>query len=189
MNGCPNISTGRCNCLTRAERLATLRSGGSIMVVQVTGSRNVSHSTPSHSLATTSAVAERSWIAASRLPVIRSVILGTTLFVALLVWVAFSVGLIPQGTHLIDKLRVLGVTTWLYALVQLIDMKLWHSRFAQRRRAASRIPEVVEGWLLAQMLSSFGVVYYALTDDARWLAAGILMLLLSFVVFPIRDEP
>lgn len=116
-------------------------------------------------------------------------ILGTTLFVALLVWVAFSVGLIPQGTHLVDRLRVLGVTTWLYALVQIIDMKIWHSRFAQRRRAASRIPEVVEGWLLAQMLSSFGVVYYALTDDAHWFVAGIVMLLLSFVVFPIRDEP
>lgn len=115
-------------------------------------------------------------------------ILGTTLFVALLVWVAFSVGLIPQGTHYIDKLRVLGVTTWLYALVQIVDMKIWRSRFAQRRRASSRIPEVVEGWLLAQMLSSFGVVYYALTDDARWFVAGIVMLLLSFVVFPIRDE-
>ena len=158
------------------------------MVGQVTGSRNVSHTTPSHSLATTSGSETASWLTPSRLPAIRSVILGTTLFVALLVWVAFSVGLIPQGTHLTDKLRVLGVTTWLYALVQIIDLKVWHSRFAQRRRAASRLPEVVEGWLLAQMLSSFGVVYYALTDDARWFAAGIVMLLLSFVVFPIRDE-
>jgi hypothetical protein len=149
----------------------------------------LSHSTPSHSVATTSQATAPSWLTPSRLPAIRSVILGTTLFLALLVWVAFSVGLIPQGTHLIDKLRVLGVTTWLYALVQLVDMKIWHSRFAQRRRAASRVPEVVEGWLLAQMLSSFGVVYYALTDDMRWFVAGILMLLLSFAVFPIRDEP
>ncbi|MGH7638052.1 MAG: hypothetical protein ACREOK_10415 [Gemmatimonadaceae bacterium] len=115
-------------------------------------------------------------------------ILGTTLFVGLLTWVCFTVGLIPQGTHLVDKLRVLGVTTWIYALAQILDMKLWHSRFAQRRRAASRIPEVLEGWLLAQMLAAFGIVYYALTDDARWFAAGIIMLLLSFVVFPIRDE-
>jgi predicted PurR-regulated permease PerM len=151
-------------------------------------SRNVSHTTPSHSVPTTSGTIYRSWLRRSHLPAVRSVILGTTLFVALLVWVAFSVGLIPQGTHLIDKLRVLGVTTWLYALVQIIDMKVWHSRFAQRRRAASRVPEVVEGWLLAQMLSSFGLVYYALTDDARWFVAGIVMLLLSFVVFPIRDE-
>lgn len=149
----------------------------------------MSHTTPSHSVATTSTATEKAWLTPARLPAIRSVILGTTLFVALLVWVAFSVGLIPQGTPYIDKLRVLGVTTWLYALVQIIDMKIWHSRFAQRRRAASRIPEVVEGWLLAQMLSSFGVVYYALTDDAHWFVAGIVMLLLSFVVFPIRDEP
>ena len=158
------------------------------MLPQANGSRNVSHMTPSHSVATTSGTAEASWLTPSRLPAIRSVILGTTLFVALLVWVAFSVGFLPHGTHLIDKLRVLGVTTWLYALVQLIDMKIWHSRFALRRRAASRIPEVVEGWLLAQMLSSFGVVYYALTDDPRWFVGGIVMLLLSFVVFPIRDD-
>jgi hypothetical protein len=159
------------------------------MVVQVNGSRNLSHTTPSHSVVTTSEAMSRSWLTPSRLPAIRSVILGTTLFLALLVWVAFSVGLIPQGTHLIDKLQVLGVTTWVYALAQLVDMKIWHSRFAQRRRAASRVPEAVEGWLLAQMLSSFGVVYYALTDDVRWFVAGIVMLLLSFVVFPIRDEP
>ena len=148
----------------------------------------MSHTSPSPSLATTSAAARWSWLTPARLPAVRSVILGTTLFVGLLVWVAFSVGLIPQGTHLVDKLRVLGVTTWIYALVQIVDMKIWRSRFAQRRRALSRVPEVVEGWLLAQMLSSFGLVYYALTDDWYWFAAGIVMLLLSFVVFPIRDE-
>lgn len=165
-----------------------LRSGASIMVDQLIRSRNLSHTTPSPSATTTSHVAGRPWLSPARLPAIRSVILGTTLFVGLLIWVCFTVGLIPQGMHLIDKLRVLGVTTWLYALVQILDMKIWHSRFAQRRRAASRIPEVLEGWLLAQMLASFGVVYYALTDDARWFAAGIIMLLLSFVVFPIRDD-
>ena len=122
------------------------------MVDQLIRSRNLSHTTPSPSATTTSHVAGRPWLSPARLPAIRSVILGTTLFVGLLIWVCFTVGLIPQGMHLIDKLRVLGVTTWLYALVQILDMKIWHSRFAQRRRAASRIPEVLEGWLLAQML-------------------------------------
>lgn len=107
---------------------------------------------------------------------------------ALLVWVSFSVGLLPRGTHLIDKLRILGVMTWLYALVQIIDMKIWRSRFALRRRAASRIPEVVEGWLLGQMIASFGIAYYALTDDPRWFAGGLVLLLLSFAAFPIRGE-
>lgn len=78
--------------------------------------------------------------------------------------------------------------TWLYVLVQIVDMKIWHSRFAQRRRAASRIPEVLEGWLLGQMIAWFGIVYYALTDDARWFVGGLVLLLLSFAVFPIRHS-
>jgi len=141
-----------------------------------------------HSITTTSSAASASWITPERLPKLRSLLLGITLFVGLLVWIAFSLGLLPRGTHLVTKLRVIGVMTWLYALVQIIDMKIWHSRFAQRRRAASRIPEVLEGWLLGQMIAWFGVAYYALTDDPRWFIAGLLLFLLSFVVFPVRSE-
>lgn len=148
----------------------------------------MSHIASNHSVTTSSASPVPVWLTPDRLPAIRSVILGITLFVGLLVWVSFSVGLLPQGTHLVHKLRVLGVMTWLYALVQIIDMKVWHSRFAQRRRTASRLPEVVEGWLFAQMLAWFGIAYYALTDDARWFIAGLMILLLSFAVFPIRGQ-
>lgn len=123
-----------------------------------------------------------------QLPKVRSVLLGLTLFVGLVVWVAFSLGLLPQGVHVVARLRALGVMTWMYAIVQILDMKVWHSRFARRRRAASRLPEVVEGWLFGQMLAWFGLVYYALTDDARWFVAGLLLLLVSFVVFPITLE-
>jgi len=79
--------------------------------------------------------------------------------------------------------------TWLCALVQILDLKVWHSRFVQRRRAGSRIPEAVEGWLLGQMIAWFGIVYYMLTDDARWFVAGLVLFLLSFVVFPITQAP
>jgi hypothetical protein len=123
-----------------------------------------------------------------RLPKVRSILLGLTLFVGLCVWISFSVGLIPRGTHLITKLRVLGVMTWIYALVQIIDMKVWHSRFVVRRRAASRIPEALEGWICGQMIAWFGIAYYALTDDARWFVAGMILFLFSFVAFPVRGE-
>ena len=149
---------------------------------------NLSHTASEHSLTTSSAAPQDGWITPERLPKLRSLLLGITLFVGLLVWVAFSLGLLPRGTHLIAKLRVIGVMTWLYSLVQIIDMKIWHSRFAKRRRAASRIPEVLEGWLLGQMIAWFGIAYYALTDDARWFAGGLFLLLLSFVVFPVRVE-
>jgi hypothetical protein len=148
----------------------------------------LSHTASEHSITTTSGTTPGGWITPERLPKLRSLLLGITLFVGLLVWVAFSLGLLPHGTHLVAKLRVIGVMTWLYALVQIIDMKIWHSRFAQRRRAASRIPEVLEGWLLGQMIAWFGIAYYALTDDGRWFAGGLFLFLLSFVVFPVRAE-
>lgn len=128
------------------------------------------------------------YLGPDRLPQVRSVLLGLTLFIGLVIWVAFSLGLLPQGTHLVGKLRVVGVMTWLYALAQIIDLKLWHSRFARRRRAASRIPEVVEGWLFGQMFAWFGIVYYGLTDDASWYVAGLVVFFLSVLIFPIADD-
>ena len=148
----------------------------------------MSHTGISASATTTSAAAIPPWLANDRLPALRSLFLGFTLFVGLLVWVAFSVGLMPQGAHIVTKLRAVGCMTWIYALVQILDMKIWRSRFVQRRRAASRLPESVEGWLLGQMIAWFGIVYYALTDDARWFIAGLVLLLLSFAAFPIRTS-
>lgn len=141
------------------------------------------------SISTTSATPiSTAWLTPERLSRIRSALLGLTLFVGLVIWTAFSLGLVPRGTHLIAKLRVIGVMTWLYALAQIIDLKVWHSRFAMRRRASSRIPEVLEGWLLGQMIAWFGIAYYALTDDARWYVGGLILFLLSFVVFPVGRE-
>jgi hypothetical protein len=141
------------------------------------------------SFSTTSPGETLGFLTPERLERIRSILLGLTLFVALLIWTAFSIGLVPRGLNLVSKLRVVGVMTWLYALVQIVDMKFWHSRFVQRRRASSRIPEVLEGWLLGQLIAWFGIVYYALTEDARWFAGGFALMLLSFVVFPIRTAP
>lgn len=128
------------------------------------------------------------WLTGENLPRVRSLLLGLTLFVGLVIWVAFTLGLVPQGSHLVDRLRVLGVMTWMYALVQILDLKLWHSRFVRRRRESSRIPEALEGWLLGQMFAWFGIAYYALTDDPSWYVAGLVLFLLSFLLFPIADE-
>lgn len=119
------------------------------------------------------------------LPRIRSALLGIVLFFGLLTWVAFDVGIDPRGAHLAGRLQVVGLMTWVYAFLQIADLKIWHSRFAKRRRASSRIPEALEGWLLGQMLPWFGIAYYALTDDARWYAAGLVLFLLNFLIFPI----
>ena len=148
----------------------------------------MSHTVSERSIAAASAGSPTDWLTPERLPKVRSVLLGITLFVGLLVWISFSLGLIPRGTHLVTKLRAIGAMTWAYALLQIVDMKIWRSRFAQRRRAVSRLPEALEGWLFGQMIAWFGIAYYALTDDARWFAAGVILFVLSFAVFPVRED-
>lgn len=128
------------------------------------------------------------WLTADRLAQVRGVLLGITLFVALVVWVLYSWGFEARGLHIEGKLQAVGVMTWIYALVQIVDHRFWNSRFAQRRRAALGIPESLFGWLLAQMLAWFGIVFYALTGSARWYVAGLAIFVLSFIAFPIRHE-
>lgn len=138
---------------------------------------------------TSSEVNTRSALTPDRLPAVRLLLLGVTLLVGLLIWITFNLGGLPRGVHLVAKLRVLGVMTWIYALAQILDLKIWHSRWAARRRAASQLPEALEGWLFGQMMAWFGIAYYALTDDARWFIAGLLIFLASFAIFPIRAKP
>ena len=99
-----------------------------------------------------------------------------------------SLGAETRPGALAGKLRVVGVMTWLYALVQILDMRFWHSSVAEKRRISSGIPQSVIAWLFGQMLACFGIVYYGVTEDWRWYAAGLALLLVTFAAFPIRRD-
>jgi hypothetical protein len=127
------------------------------------------------------------WLTPERLTRVRAILLALTLFFGLAVYVFHTLG----ETHvaqplLIRKLRGVGVLTWIYALVQMVDMRFYNSRWARRRRASTRIPDSLHGWLFGQMLAWFGIVYYGLTEDLRWYVAGLVILGVSFLAFPIR---
>lgn len=129
------------------------------------------------------------WLTAERQAQLRGILLGLALFVGLVVWVWHSFGAgTPGSSAFVRKLRIVGIMTWLYALLQIVDMRFWHSRIAERRRISMGIPERVIAWLFGQMLAWYGIVYYALTEDARWFVAGVAMLLVTFVAFPVRKE-
>jgi hypothetical protein len=138
----------------------------------------------------TRVVSERyPWLTPERQPQIRAVLLGIALFVGLVVWVWHSLGArAVEPPAFVHKLRIVGIMTWLYALVQIVDMRFWHSRIAERRRMAMGIPESLIAWLFGQMLAWFGIVYYALSEDARWYVGGVVVLLLTFAAFPIRRD-
>ncbi|HTR77049.1 MAG TPA: hypothetical protein VMH39_03030 [Gemmatimonadaceae bacterium] len=129
----------------------------------------------------------RSQLTPERLTRVRAIIFALTLFVWLVVWIYHSLGPTPaREAAFLTKLRGVGILTWIYALVQMLDMRFYNSRFSQRRRASMRIPDSLLGWLFGQMVAWFGIVYYGFTQDLRWYIAGLVILLLSFVAFPIR---
>ena len=129
------------------------------------------------------------WLTPDRQAQVRTILLGIALFAGLVVWVYHTLGPVPRAGSLALKLRVVGVMTWLYALVQIADMRFWHSPVAARRRATSGIPDSVTAWLFGQMLTCFGIVFYGFTEDVRWYAAGLALLLATFAAFPIhRDD-
>ena len=72
---------------------------------------------------------------------VRAILLALSLFFGLAVYVFHTA---QQRTCaqplLIRKLRGVGVLTWIYALVQMVDMRFYNSRWAQRRRASTRHP-------------------------------------------------
>jgi hypothetical protein len=127
------------------------------------------------------------WLAPERLTRVRAILLALSLFFGLAVYVFHTLGESHFTTPLlVTKLRGVGLLTWIYALVQMIDLRFYNSRWAQRRRASTGIPDSLHGWLLGQMLAWFGILYYGLTEDLRWYVAGLIILGLSFVAFPIR---
>ncbi len=127
------------------------------------------------------------WLTPERLSRVRAILLALSLFFGLAVYVFHTVSTARDASPLlITKLRGVGVLTWLYALVQMIDLRFYNSRWAQRRRHSTGIPDSLHGWLFGQMLAWFGILYYGLTEDLRWYVAGLIILALSFLAFPIR---
>jgi hypothetical protein len=127
------------------------------------------------------------WLTPGALARVRAVLLGMTLFVGLAVYVFHTLGRsAARPGDFISRLQGVGVLTWLYALAQMIDMRFYNSRFAQRRRRSAGIPDSLHGWLFGQMVAWYGIVYYGFTEDARPFVAGLLILAAAFWVFPIR---
>ena len=127
------------------------------------------------------------WLTPERLTRVRAILLALSLFLGLSVYVFHTLSALHAADPaLIHKLRGLGVLTWLYALVQMIDLRFYNSRWTQRRRSSTGIPDSLHGWLFGQMLAWFGILYYGLTEDVRWYVAGLVLLGISFLAFPIR---
>src|SRR5437764_5372771 len=137
--------------------------------------------------ATDVVAAKHGWLTPDRLTRVRAILLALSLFLGMAVYIFHTLGAAHLAQPiLVKKLRGVGVLTWIYALVQLIDLRFYNSRWAQRRRNSTGIPDRLHGWLFGQMLAWYGILYYGLTEDLRLYVAGLIILGLTFVAFPIR---
>lgn len=129
------------------------------------------------------------WLTPEALSRVRGVLLAITLFVGLAVYVFHSLGAVEaRDGQFMSRLQGVGVLTWLYALAQIIDLRFYNSRFAQRRRASVGLPDSLHGLLFGQMVAWYGIIYYGLTGDYRAFAAGVGILAIAFWIFPIRGK-
>src|SRR3954464_10135472 len=131
----------------------------------------------------TEAIGDRHpWLTPDRLARVRAILLGVSLFFGLAVYIFHTLGVAHAAAPiLVTKLRGVGLLTWIYALVQMVDMRFYNSRWAQRRRTSTRIPDSLHGWLFGQMLAWYGILYYGLTEDLRLYVAGLVLLVLTFI--------
>ena len=61
------------------------------------------------------------WLTIERQAQLRAILLGLALFVGLVVWVWHSFGAAePEPSAFVRKLRIVGIMTWLYALLQIV---------------------------------------------------------------------
>lgn len=127
------------------------------------------------------------WLTPIALVRVRAIILAITLFVGLAVYIFHTLGpATARPGDFVSRLQGVGALTWLYALAQMIDMRFYNSRFAQRRRVSAGLPDSLHGWLFGQMVAWYGIVYYGFTGDVRPFVAGVVILAMAFWVFPIR---
>jgi hypothetical protein len=127
-----------------------------------------------------------SWLTPERQIRIRNVLFGLLVFFGLVIWIFHSIASNgARAPEFVQRLRVLGIMTWLYALVQLLDMRFYHSRFAKRRIETANVPEHMLAWLLAQMLPWYGIIYYALVADIRWYVVGLCLAALTTWAYPV----
>ena len=88
----------------------------------------------------------------------------------------------PTDVHL---MRNVGSVIIVAAIAGIIVIR---TRLDRARDEASRISLAIAGWSFGEMAALFGAVYFFLVGDSRWFAVGLVVLLASFMLIPVRGE-
>lgn len=115
---------------------------------------------------------------------IRFAMLGGVLLFGFVTWFAHrSPDWVPSDTSSFGELVMVGRVMWVLVTGALVA--LWF-RARGTTSAAKASTFAIFAWSLGEMLALFGGVLYYMSDRSSWFVAGVVMLAITFVVFPGR---
>ena len=89
----------------------------------------------------------------------------------------------PSAPDALDSLWIVGIVLWVTAILAVAYLRFRGTRLAGRAGAAT--PAII-GWAIGEAVAIFGGVHYFLSGRPAWYLNGVLFLVATFVVFPLR---
>lgn len=83
---------------------------------------------------------------------------------------------------LVESLRLATYAVWAVGVVAVLVARGIHAR----ARDESRQGTALLGWAIGESVAIFGAVYYFMTDDPWRYFYGIVFMLATFILFPVR---
>ena len=121
---------------------------------------------------------------AAALAIIRlALLLGVLAFGAATTYIVNRGEWRPPRADSLNTLRTVGIVLWVLAIVGVAFLRFRGTRIA--RRAGAAAPSII-GWAIGEAIALFGGVHYFLTAQPAWYLNGVLFLVATFVMFPIR---
>ena len=118
----------------------------------------------------------------ARLGVIRIAMLAGVIVFGAVTWFIRRDAAAP-GISNPALLRTIG---WVVFAVAVLGMGFMRQRVAAARDAATYGNLAVIGWAFGELAALFGAVYYFVTGDPTRFVTGIMLMLASFVLIPLR---
>ena len=118
------------------------------------------------------------------LAVIRlALLLGVLAFGAATTFLVRRGGLRPSPADTLELLRTVGIVLWIVAIAGVVLLRVRGTRLAGRAGPATA---AIIGWAIGEAVAIFGGVHYFLSGQPVWYLNGVLFLVATFVVFPLR---